>query len=219
MSTDHKPQAETVQHTIEVMRESAKIWQATAERNKGILLGQRLIVLDQHQRAFTQFVEGGEYKISFQLPEPHLNGVTLMDAADAERVKSHMEVTAPECSPFVAHDYQVYAQSQADHLNTLIDSMLTANKASNTYVFNKDISTDRFEIKIDTTAGYGYFEHNTRGDECGGGLWFSGLELIEYDGTATLPKNVAEALHKDGYLVGEDFADIQVDVERPHACG
>lgn len=60
--------------------------------------------------------------------------------------------------------------------------------------YNLDISTKDFEIKVDTNAGYGYFEHNELGDEVGGGLWFIGNELTDYDGVFELPKQVEQAL-------------------------
>lgn len=75
------------------------------------------------------------------------------------------------------------------------------------YTYNVDASTDKFEIKVDTTACYGYFEHNTLGDGCGGGLWFdTNRELTDYDGVACLPMSVAKALRQAGFVVGEDFA-------------
>lgn len=51
----------------------------------------------------------------------------------------------------------------------------------------------------------GWFEHQKYGDECGGGLWFEGKNLIDYDGTVELPKEVIEALRKLGFFVGEEF--------------
>ncbi len=60
--------------------------------------------------------------------------------------------------------------------------------------YDLDISTKDFEIKVDTTTGYGYFEHNELGDECGGGLWFINNALTDYDGVYELPKQVEQAL-------------------------
>lgn len=69
------------------------------------------------------------------------------------------------------------------------------------YDFTKDLSTSNFEVRIDEGAQYGYFEHKDLGDECGGGLWFEGDELVDYDGVFSLPKEVAEALLAAGYIV------------------
>ncbi len=66
------------------------------------------------------------------------------------------------------------------------------------YKVVKTINTDNFEINL-CEDNYGYFEHNELGDECGGGLWFEGDELVDYDGVFELPKEVREALIAEGY--------------------
>lgn len=85
-----------------------------------------------------------------------------------------------------------------------------------TYNFDTKLNTKNFTVEIDTQANYGYFEHNTKGDECGGGLWFQAVpmseaglekkvELIDYDGVFALPKEVITVLRTAGYIVDEDF--------------
>jgi len=66
------------------------------------------------------------------------------------------------------------------------------------------LNTDRFKIGIHDTKGprftHGWFEHNTHGDEFGGGLWFDGLTLVDYDGIAGyLPKEILDALESKGF--------------------
>lgn len=78
------------------------------------------------------------------------------------------------------------------------------------YNFNVKANSGKFEIAVDTTANYGYFEHEDLGDECGGGLWFEPnnegiLELTDYDGVACLPKSVIAGLRDKGFVVSEDF--------------
>lgn len=91
------------------------------------------------------------------------------------------------------------------------------------YNFNVQIKTKNFEVKVDTKAAYGYFEHDRLGEERGGGLWFEtrpelplvnwsgvdmrgyALELRDYDGTPVFPKEVLLALRKHGFIVGEEF--------------
>lgn len=77
------------------------------------------------------------------------------------------------------------------------------------YNFDKTTISGKFEIKVDTAALYGYFEHEELGDECGGGLWFEkcpeGLELTDYDGVCCLPKRVAIGLRELGFIVEEDM--------------
>jgi hypothetical protein len=73
--------------------------------------------------------------------------------------------------------------------------------------YNVHILTERYEIKIDLKEMYGWFEHNDTGT--GGGLWFvltvDGVELIDYDGVAVLPREVVLLLRKIKFIVGEDF--------------
>jgi hypothetical protein len=78
------------------------------------------------------------------------------------------------------------------------------------YNFDTDVSSANYEIKIDTEAEYGYFEHNTHGDEIAGGLWFEGLELIDYDGVFELPYEVIESLklHDIDVTYVEDSFDV-----------
>ena len=68
------------------------------------------------------------------------------------------------------------------------------------------VETDNFTVEIfDDRPERGYFEHNLLGDECGGGLWFEGKNLIDYDGVFELPKEVIWAVRKLGFHVGEEF--------------
>lgn len=86
--------------------------------------------------------------------------------------------------------------------------------------FDVKLETSKFSVQVDTAAHYGYFEHNTLGDECGGGLWFDpqmsgspdGIEidtgkltLSDYDGAGELPMEVITALRGHGFVVDKDF--------------
>lgn len=68
------------------------------------------------------------------------------------------------------------------------------------------------EVKIEVTVSIhedgstGWFEFydlETGGDDwyAGGGLWFKGKTLVDYDGTFSLPKVVADKLEEWGYEV------------------
>ena len=74
-----------------------------------------------------------------------------------------------------------------------------------THQYTQDLSTGKFEIKVSPTTNYGYFEHNEHGEDCGGGLWFVGKELTDYDGVFELPKTVADALIQAGYHLEPEF--------------
>ena len=50
----------------------------------------------------------------------------------------------------------------------------------------------KWEVTILENGRRGYFEHDVHGE--GGGLWFTGMELTDQDGTYVLPLNVARVL-------------------------
>ena len=73
------------------------------------------------------------------------------------------------------------------------------------YNFTQRITKGKYEVQVDPVALYGWFEHETLGDESGGGLWFCSdagkLILTDYDGVYELPKDVAGALRELGHIV------------------
>ena len=83
--------------------------------------------------------------------------------------------------------------------------------------YNFDIklkSTKGYEIRIDTSALYGYWEY-PNGADGGGGLWFeidtsapdgsNRLYLIDYDGTSALSQSIVKALRENNILVDMSF--------------
>lgn len=87
---------------------------------------------------------------------------------------------------------------------------VTAVDSPGGYNFDVQLHEGKFEVKVDTAAAYGHFEHDELGDERGGGLWFirpkvGPLELADYDGVPVLPKSVAKALRGAGFEVDADF--------------
>jgi hypothetical protein len=73
------------------------------------------------------------------------------------------------------------------------------------YTFDKQFVTNAAGavVAIDTAACYGYWER-ADGTE-GGGLWFTGLELTDYDGAGELPQRVVQCLRDAGYILDETF--------------
>jgi hypothetical protein len=69
--------------------------------------------------------------------------------------------------------------------------------------FYKDISGTKYTIKVNPVTHYGYFENNKNAN--GGGLWFEGLELTDYDGVFELPAEVITQLRANGYTVNAEF--------------
>ena len=72
---------------------------------------------------------------------------------------------------------------------------------------NKQLRTqqDKFEVVINPWDDFGYFEHEDYGDEWGGGLWFEGKNLIDYDGVYELPSEVIAGIRELGYVVAPEF--------------
>lgn len=69
------------------------------------------------------------------------------------------------------------------------------------YNFTQTARVCKWEVKVDPVAHYGYFEHDTYGE--GGGLWFEGNDLSDYDGVFALPMGVVEAIRSLGYSVDD----------------
>jgi len=56
-----------------------------------------------------------------------------------------------------------------------------------------------FTVWPEPDGSYAYFEHNTVGDDCAGGMWFKNKELFDYDGVFELAPEVIELMEKEGY--------------------
>jgi hypothetical protein len=63
--------------------------------------------------------------------------------------------------------------------------------------YTQTLREGRWEVKMSPTTHYGYYEHDIQGE--GGGLWFDGNKLRDFDGRSCLPRDVATALLKAGY--------------------
>jgi len=72
--------------------------------------------------------------------------------------------------------------------------------------YNINLSTNKFEIWINTDARYGWFEDKIFGDENGGGLWFDkDMQLEDYDGVYFLPNDVRNKLMRNNYITQEMY--------------
>ncbi len=69
--------------------------------------------------------------------------------------------------------------------------------------YTETLESGNWLIELSPTTEYGYFENQKTGS--GGGLWFEGNELVDYDGVLSLPVAVASALTGAGYILGEEF--------------
>jgi len=71
-----------------------------------------------------------------------------------------------------------------------------------------DLSTNKFEIHVNTETKYGWFEDNIFGDENGGGLWFDeDMKLKDYDGVYFLPNDVRNQLMRNNFITQEMYED------------
>lgn len=67
------------------------------------------------------------------------------------------------------------------------------------HVYTESLGKGLWMVEISPSTQYGYFENIVTG--AGGGLWFDGPELVDYDGVVELPKAVVDALAGAGYDV------------------
>jgi hypothetical protein len=69
------------------------------------------------------------------------------------------------------------------------------------HAYTERLEKGNWMAEISPTTQYGYFENVKTGS--GGGLWFEGRELIDYDGVFELPKGVIDMLSGAGYDLTE----------------
>jgi hypothetical protein len=126
MSKEEPTKVPTVAEMAAMMKTEAQEWQATADRYKNALLGQRLILVDKSERAYTVMADNGIPRSMLKLPEPTLNGVAFMDKDGASAAKARLEKECPEFAPFEIHDFKLYAQEKAA-LHNRLSSQLEAS--------------------------------------------------------------------------------------------
>jgi hypothetical protein len=79
-----------------------------------------------------------------------------------------------------------------------------------THVINHGTPAGDWTIAVSPTTHYGYFEYNGENKNnieihIEGGLWFSGQNLVDYDGVFELPLIVIRSLVQLGYTVDKEF--------------
>lgn len=105
---------------IATLEKVAAEWEQTASRYANALVGERLIVLDKHERAFAQLVQDGRPAIELRLPDPDLKGVTFLAQGQTDKVLAELARLCPENGPFVVRDFQEYAKEQGAKTRELI---------------------------------------------------------------------------------------------------
>ena len=77
----------------------------------------------------------------------------------------------------------------------------------NSVNYNIKFDTANFHVEVSSENEHGWFEHLEHGDECGGSLTFEGNNLVDYDGTFSLPQEVARGLAEHKLTVDAEFFD------------
>lgn len=98
-------------------------WLDTATRHKNALIRERFMVIDAYTRAFSQGIIEGKPAIKLELADADLSGVTLLSLADATRVYHDLCERWPDAKPYTIHDFQEYAQKQADEMTRLLNQI------------------------------------------------------------------------------------------------
>ncbi len=128
------------QETLQTLTEDRDAWRATAAPQSNVLIGERLIVVDRHDRGYSSFVYEGKQREGLTQVPRDMHGVIKFDAEGAARVRARLEGEAPDFGPFVVWDFQEYARSQADRSQQLIDNISAlAEKAAATSEQYKDL--------------------------------------------------------------------------------
>lgn len=128
-----------------------------------------------------------------RLPVP---GLWTGIAKDGTAVPIHMQVIF--WSP---NEAKGAAKKHAALYGTESATVVNENPAGETA---KKARSGKWEVTIgQPEKDRGYFEHDIQGE--GGGLWFEGKSLVDYDGRFELPRDVVVAIRSLGYTVGQDF--------------
>jgi len=61
------------------------------------------------------------------------------------------------------------------------------------------MKSKHFNIWMEPTNEYAYFEHDEVGDDIAGGMWFNNKELVDYDGVFELPSEIIVLMESQGY--------------------
>ncbi len=109
--------------TLQMLGEDRDAWLATASTRPDVLVGERQIVVDRHDRGYSSFEHEGKMREGLTQVPRDMHGVIKFDADGADRVKARLEREAPDFAPYVVWDFQDYARSQAARAQELINTI------------------------------------------------------------------------------------------------
>lgn len=72
-------------------------------------------------------------------------------------------------------------------------------------IFTVYIETKEYIIKVSPSTGVGTFTHRYLGSDRAGNLYFSGLNLTDFDGLFYLPPEVANGLRRRDFVVPDAY--------------
>lgn len=113
---------------VKALMDSLEGWGETSRRHEGALIGESMIVLDKHERAYSSVVSDGQPAVQLKLPGSDIIGVSLLSKADAECVRAHLASMWPDCAPYVVRDFRDYAQEKYIETLRLLNTLFAAER-------------------------------------------------------------------------------------------
>jgi len=107
--SDIKTHIEAVNTVIRAGRSEAESWEKERSKYIGVLLGERIIVVDKYDRTFRQ----GDGQYALKRSDENLLGVSHMTKENAEIVVKSLGESKADAGPYRAVDFQSYADERA----------------------------------------------------------------------------------------------------------
>ncbi|MDB6011074.1 MAG: hypothetical protein JWL65_3324 [Gammaproteobacteria bacterium] len=117
----HAPDpSDTRSQELDTLRQHLETWLDTAAVNRQFASGERMLVLDKHERALTQVTEDGAPRTTLEWPKPNLAGVLPLAHQNAQTVQVWLETERPEYAPYRVCDFEAFARTQANRVDGVI---------------------------------------------------------------------------------------------------
>lgn len=107
--SDIKTHIETLNTVIRAGRSEAQSWDEQRSKYNGVLVGERIIVVDKYDRTFRQ----GDGRYELKRSDENLIGVSHMTKESAENVIKSLGESKADAGPYRAVDFQAYADERA----------------------------------------------------------------------------------------------------------
>ncbi|QOI07905.1 hypothetical protein [Pseudomonas savastanoi] len=120
--SDIRAVVEAVNTVIKAGREESQSWEKERSKYDRVLVGQRVIVVDRHDRTFRQ----GAEQYSLQRSNHDLSGVSHMTQENAEKVVKSLSESSADAGPYRAVDFQTYADERAREARGVVITAMRA---------------------------------------------------------------------------------------------